>query len=251
MITYGSTDHEVEHMLKIIKPAEIEPLSQSYCDQMSYVYNGKSGINFETDVISITSMDSFLEKLTSAHCLRRSLRLEVLEDKIDVLGKDISQRASDFFIFHGSSTSDSVLQLSNIKPQQQIFTQAEVFTLFGILLRITSELNDDEVKYPPEYLWDSPQFERLYELMEKSLMIRSRFHSANEVLEASKKDIELVKDHFNVNHSFRLEVIIIILIFFEVVMTLLEKSETYADFTWGQLYEFAKNAVELLFNTGK
>lgn len=247
MITYGSSDEEIEYMLKIMKPAEMEPLPQVYFDQMNYVYNRKSGINFETDEISLTSMDSFLEKLTTAHCLRRSLRLEVLEDRIDMLGKDISTRASDFFISHGSNVSNKgFLKLSSSKQHPPIFTQAEVFTIFGTLLRITSELNDDEVKYPPEYLWDSPQFERLYELMEKSLMIRSRFHSTSEALEASKKDIELIKDHFNVNHSFRLEIIIIVLIFVEVIMTLLEKSESYADFTWGHLYEFMKGLAQLI-----
>lgn len=242
MVTYGSSDSDINFMRRIIRIAEIDPLAHPYNDEMTYQYNGRSGIDFDTDIISLTSFDSFLEKLTCSYCLQRSLRLEYLEDIIDKIGKDISVRASEFFLIHGSSiTSKGTVGVINVK--QQIFTQAEVFTIFGNLLRITSELNDDELKYPPEYLWDSPQFERLYESLQKSFMLRSRFNSANESLEASKKDIELIRDHFNVNHSFRLEIIIIVLIFFEVIMTLLEKSETYSEFTWGKLYHFFKNLL--------
>jgi uncharacterized Rmd1/YagE family protein len=69
-------------------------------------------------------------------------------------------------------------------------------------------------------LWDKPHLERLYARLEDEYELKERAESLNRKLGVIAETAQVLTDIIDTRRSLRLEVIIVLLILFEVLMTI-------------------------------
>ena len=77
-----------------------------------------------------------------------------------------------------------------------------------------------EVSEKPDILWDKPHLERLYARLEDEYELRERAESLNRKLAVIAETAQVLTDIIDTRRSLRLEVIIVLLILFEVIITI-------------------------------
>jgi required for meiotic nuclear division protein 1 len=76
-----------------------------------------------------------------------------------------------------------------------------------------------EVAEKPDVLWDKPHLERLYARLEDEYELKERAESLNHKLAVIAESAQVLTDIIDTRRSLRLEVIIVLLILFEVIVT--------------------------------
>ena len=76
------------------------------------------------------------------------------------------------------------------------------------------------VSEKPDILWDKPHLERLYARLEDEYELKEREESLNGKLAVISETAQVLTDIIDTRRSLRLEVIIVLLILFEVIMTI-------------------------------
>ncbi len=76
------------------------------------------------------------------------------------------------------------------------------------------------VSEKPDILWDKPQLERLYARLEDEYELKERAESLNRKLAVIAETAQLLTDIIDTRRSLRLEIIIVLLILFEVLITI-------------------------------
>ena len=77
-----------------------------------------------------------------------------------------------------------------------------------------------EVSEKPDILWDKPHLERLYARLEDEYELKERAESLNRKLAVIAETAQVLTDIIDTRRSLRLEVIIVLLILFEVIITI-------------------------------
>lgn len=96
------------------------------------------------------------------------------------------------------------------------------------VLKIISRVQEDRIQMlgmiqlaeKPDTLWDYPKLEKLYHDLEMEYELEDRFISMNEKLEMINSTASQVLDVLDTKHSLRLELYIVLLIVFEIVISL-------------------------------
>jgi uncharacterized Rmd1/YagE family protein len=76
-----------------------------------------------------------------------------------------------------------------------------------------------EVAEKPDVLWDKPHLERLYARLEDEYELKERAESLNRKLAVIAETAQVLTDIIDTKRSLRLELIIVVLILFEVIIT--------------------------------
>ncbi len=76
------------------------------------------------------------------------------------------------------------------------------------------------VSEKPDILWDKPHLERLYARLEDEYELKEREELLNGKLAVISETAQVLTDIIDTRRSLRLEVIIVLLILFEVIMTI-------------------------------
>jgi required for meiotic nuclear division protein 1 len=76
-----------------------------------------------------------------------------------------------------------------------------------------------EVSDKPDILWDKPHLERLYSRLEDEYELKERAESLNSKLAVIAESAQVLTDIIDTRRSLRLEMIIVLLILFEVIVT--------------------------------
>ena len=76
------------------------------------------------------------------------------------------------------------------------------------------------VSEKPDILWDKPHLERLYARLEDEYELSERAESLNRKLAVIAESAQVLTDIIDTRRSLRLEVIIVLLILFEVIITI-------------------------------
>jgi uncharacterized Rmd1/YagE family protein len=77
-----------------------------------------------------------------------------------------------------------------------------------------------EIGEKPELLWEHPNLERLYALLEAEFEVRERLAVMERKLELAGRTARTLVDLINARHSLRVEWYIVALILFEILLTL-------------------------------
>ena len=77
-----------------------------------------------------------------------------------------------------------------------------------------------EIGDKPELLWDHPELERLYALLETEFEIRERLAALGRKLDLAARTVRTLVDLIDARHSLRVEWYIVILIVVEILLTL-------------------------------
>jgi uncharacterized Rmd1/YagE family protein len=96
--------------------------------------------------------------------------------------------------------------------------------LGGALLTEHRMVGRAELGDRPELLWDHPPLERLYGRLIEEFEIRDRDDALNRKLELVARTSQIAIDMLNHRRSLRVEWYIVLLIVFEIVLSLLEKA---------------------------
>jgi uncharacterized Rmd1/YagE family protein len=77
-----------------------------------------------------------------------------------------------------------------------------------------------EIVDKPELLWDRPDLERLYNLLEAEFELSERYEALDRKLELIARTVRTLVDLLNARHGLRVEWYIVALIVFEILLTL-------------------------------
>ena len=91
----------------------------------------------------------------------------------------------------------------------------------GTLLRIEHRMvGRAEIGEKPELLWDHPELERLYAMLEAEFEVRERLAALERKLALAGRTVRTLVDLINARHSLRVEWYIVALIVVEILLTL-------------------------------
>lgn len=108
------------------------------------------------------------------------------------------------------------------KKGQISLSKREIRKKMGQLFIDRSLINlHADVLDTPEFFWEHPELEPIYTVVANELDIKTRGQVLNQRLDVMRELFEMLGNELNHQHSSRLEVIIILLIFIEVVITLM------------------------------
>lgn len=97
----------------------------------------------------------------------------------------------------------------------------ELMQRIGGLLRIEQRMvGRAEIGEKPELLWDHPDLERLYALLEAEFEVHERLAVMERKLDIAGRTVRTLVDLINARHSLRVEWYIVALIVFEILLTL-------------------------------
>ena len=91
----------------------------------------------------------------------------------------------------------------------------------GALLRMESRMvGRAEIGDKPELLWEHPELERFYALLEDEFEVHERLAVVERKLDLAGRTVRTMVDLINARHSLRVEWYIVALIMFEILLTL-------------------------------
>lgn len=203
VVFWGFTEDEEKRHLHILKQFEKKPLPKIELDKMSFSYGEK--IKIQADEIILPNNDS-LTKLAISYGLAQSVKLTIFEEAIQ---KTIDQTNS--------------LPKELAKRGKILLSRKETAKKMGEIFLERNFVNlHSEILDTPEFLWEKPELEPFYQDTIHYLDINKRVELLNKRLNILHELFEILSNQINQRHSFRLEMIIIILILIEVVLALLK-----------------------------
>lgn len=168
------------------------------------IENEKTSIVEENDLLILEEDDDFI-KLSFSHALSQSAKLEFFEFRVSKsievtrpLCLELAQKGK--------------VSLSRKKLAQQI----------GALFGERNSINlDNDILDLPEFFWRRPKYESYYQMASSYLDINTRLDILNRRLDSIHEVYDILSNELNHLHSSRLEMVIILLIVIEVIMSIL------------------------------
>jgi len=202
-------------VLAALRPFQRTPLPEAEYDGFRFEYDGETP-RMSRDVITLPERASadederrseeILERLAVSHAMAQSVRLTCFEESVqktvaatrhlpEEMARDgmISKSRADVSRYMGRLITD----------RHAVFLYADVLDI-------------------PEFFWENERFEPQYRIAERYLELRQRVEVLNRRVEVVRDLFELLGQELQFRHSSKLEVIIILLITFEILLTLVK-----------------------------
>lgn len=202
VVTWGLTRDQALKFIEEIRPYENTRCSAIETDEFTYAKGDKPAI--VEDEIFLPSFD-LLSKLAVSHGIAQSVELSNFETTIQNI-VDKTQNIPRELVQKGR------ISLSRKEIRQKM---GELYMERSII-----NLHVDALDLP-EFFWDYPELEPLYQLVANYLDIKARVEVLNHRLDILHGLYEVLGNELNHQYSSRLEWTIILLIVIEVVLTLL------------------------------
>jgi uncharacterized Rmd1/YagE family protein len=141
----------------------------------------------------------------------------------EVLGRHVTLSLYEETVKKGMERIRSIVSELNAERGRKINSRE--------VLKIISRVQEDRIQMlgmiqlaeKPDTLWDYPQLEKLYHDLEMEFELEDRFISINEKLDMINSTASQILDVLDTKHSLRLELYIMLLIVFEILLTLYDK----------------------------
>ena len=148
-----------------------------------------------------------LDQLSFSHALHRHMKLLLLEDEMErILGsvkRIVRQGRPSLFL--------------RFLPPYLGGVESGARTMQRLLLM--REFNfDDSIMSTPDWLWEQPEREAMYDAMVSEYEIEDRIEAINQQLDYAQATMQTLKDDAQHQHSTFLEYAIVLLIAFEVLV---------------------------------
>lgn len=189
-------------LLDCLKEFEIEPNEEIEADDFTFMISDSAKV--VEDEIILPDNDP-LSKLAVSHGIAQSVKLGVFETAI--LKTFNSTRSIPMNL-----AKEGKIKLSRMAIRKKM---GELF-----LERATINLHLDALD-TPEFFWEYPELEPLYKMITIYLDVETRLEVLNKRLDILHELLEVLGNELNHQHSSRLEITIILLIVFEVLISLL------------------------------
>lgn len=202
VVFWELTEEQITHILKNLKPFENESLSKPNSDSY-FVVEGSVNRVYQNEII--LNVDSgIMEKLAISHALAQSMKLSVFEERVEHTIKKTEHIPK-------SLAKNGKITLSGKQIAQKM----------GKLFLERSSINlHSNMLDTPEFFWEYPELEHLYHMTAKDQDIKQRVDILNKRLNLIHELFQMLSDVFNNRHSSILEIIIIILIGLEIILTI-------------------------------
>ena len=180
------------------------PHKQKQIDELDVVQSNH--FNIKED--EITLPNNLIEtKLAVSYAIAQSTKISYYEYKVALLIEQNNHIPRDLMNKGKIGLSRKELQ----KRLGQLFIEKHY-----------TNLNSDVISVP-DIIWELPEIEEYFNKTFKYLDIQKRVDLLNQQLNTLNELFDMLKHDLDINHSSKLEWIIIILIAFEIVMNLIEK----------------------------
>ncbi|KAN0008936.1 hypothetical protein ACTFIU_010218 [Dictyostelium citrinum] len=215
IVSWGVEEKSLDQVLDWLKAYELKSWPTRHVDKYKFKISSASNQSFEINkkpeeviYLSKSERDQDLEKFSSSYAFAQSISLFPFEDRV----QQLSETAEDI----------------SITGQISKFSKIEILRQLGEQLRLKSELNLSDINDTPEYFWENPEGENIYNAIRSHCEINKRIRVMNEKINLISNIYEVINDEQKHNHSIRLERIIIFLIAAEIFITLLSKYDDYS-----------------------
>lgn len=210
LVTWGLSRNEEKQLLEQLKPFSIGPFSTIEIGRFIYKYGDRTEMatheRFNIDIIVLES-ESVQLKLAISYGLAQSIQLESYESAVQ---KTIEQNSH----FPEQLAKKGHIDLS----------QKEISCRMGQIFLARSSINlNSEYLASPEYFWEHASLEDYYNMIEKFLDIPRRVSTLNQKLDVLHELFDMLSSQLQHRHSNMLETVIILLIFAEIVISLIVK----------------------------
>lgn len=208
-VSWNLKRKQEQELLKEIQPFSKETLERIETDYFSFDYGEETTLEtherFNTDVITLES-DNTQIKLAISYGLAESIKLEYYEELI----KNTIKKNS---LLPGELAKTGRIRLSRKAISQRM---GEIF------IELSSVNLNSGYLDVPEYFWRFPNLENYYTMTEQFLDITRRVAALNQRLDVLHQFFDMLTGQLQFQHSSMLEIIIILLIFIEIVISLVQ-----------------------------
>lgn len=194
-----------------IRPFSTDPLHIIETDYFSFTYGEETTLEtherFNADVITLES-DNPQIKLAISYGLAESIKLEYYEE---IIKKTIKKN---------SKLPQVLAKTGKIALSRRAISQR----MGEIFIEMSSVNLNSGYLDVPEYFWRYPNLENYYTLTEQFLDITRRVTALNQRLDVLHQFFDMLTGQLQFQHTSLLEVIIILLIAIEIVISLIQWS---------------------------
>lgn len=202
VVCWGFSENEEKEIIHALKDFEREPLSKAELDEFSYGYS--NSMKIEEDEIFLHNKNP-LTKLAISHGIAQSVKLSTFEDLIQ---KTIEYtRTIPMHLAKKGKISLSRKEIS--QKMGEIFVERNFINLHSEVLDV------------PEFFWNYPELEPFYRRAAHYLDVTKRVEVLNKRLNVMHDLFEILSSEWNHIHTARLEMVIVLLIFLELIVTVL------------------------------
>jgi len=210
-VSWGLQQRQEKMWLEKLKPFSTNPSPQIEADHFCFTLGDEISIDmherFKLDMITLDS-DNPQVKLAISYGLAQSIKLEAFEDAIQKVIKKNANLPEDI-------TLRGVISLS----------RNSIFKRMGEIFIARSSINlNSEYLDMPEFFWRNQNLEPFYIMTKKFLDIPSRVVALNQKLDVLQELLAILNSQVQHRHSSMLEMIIIILILIEILISLVHFS---------------------------
>eukprot|EP01127_Copromyxa_protea_P005776 TRINITY_DN15635_c0_g1_i1.p1 TRINITY_DN15635_c0_g1~~TRINITY_DN15635_c0_g1_i1.p1 ORF type:complete len:416 (-),score=87.04 TRINITY_DN15635_c0_g1_i1:9-1235(-) len=227
IVAWGVDSQDLASLDNASQYFAIDKLEVQQTERMNYAFADQPGVDKELDKLYITKQDQFQEMSLFSVGLARSCKLEEVENEVEKIVSEVHQ--------------EKFLPIKMDYKRGALECRNKLSNIYQLEYKITS----NRFQSQPGFLWDCPNStSNLFAEQCAYLDIEHRLAIATERLDLPRSYWELENDHFKHKNSWRLEEIIILGIFIEIVLTILSKSKNWEEMTledlFGKFYENLK-----------
>lgn len=202
VVLWGFSDEEEQSILNSLKEYERDPIPRPEMDEFTFLYG--DAMQIDEDEIILHNKNT-LTKLAISHGLAQSVKLTTFEE--------IIQKTID----NTKSLPDNLARKGKIS-----LSRKEIYQKMGELFSERNFINiHSEILDTPEFFWNYPELEPFYRRTAHYLDLNKRVEVLNKRLTVVHELFQILSNELNHQHSYRLELSIIILIAIEVTIAVL------------------------------
>ncbi len=206
LVMWGLTSAEERQLLSTLQTIVAQPHKKPDFRRFLYQMGSKTRIyshkRFQLEVIDLESDDAQI-KLALSYGLAQSVKLEYFEDTVQRIIRE-----------------NTPLFESLAKTGRVLLTKSDITRRMGEIFLTRSSVNlNSEYLDVPEYFWEYPNLESYYLLSAHFLDIPVRVSALNQQLDVLHELFNMLNGQLQHQHASFLEIIIIVLITFEIILT--------------------------------
>lgn len=202
-VLWGFNQEEEHTILSLLKEFEKDPIPKPEMDEFTYVYG--ENMRIEEDEIALPSKNT-LTKLSISYGLAQSVKLTTFEEMIQKTIDNTKYLPQDLATKGKISMSRKEIS----RKMGELFIERNFINLHS------------EILDTPEFFWNYPELEPFYRRTTQYLDTTKRVEVLNKRLGVIHELFEILSNELNHQHSSRLEWTIIILIFIEICIVILQ-----------------------------
>ncbi len=208
LVSWNLKRHQMPAYFDLIRPSCVQPLAFPLFDGFSYKIHQKTAIFphefFNIDCFHLEEDDHEL-MLSLSYGLSQSIKLKYYEERLEALIERYTPLTRELST-HGK------LSMSHKRIQK----------IIGDILSVKGELNlTSYFLYQPKFFWQHPSLETYFLMVERYMDIPKRTEALNQQLNTLNEIFLMCNGYLENRHSSRLELIIIVLIAFEILFNVL------------------------------